>query len=214
MAQRVVADAHLEPVPRAWMGDQHRRAHLPGFPPRGWAASHRDTGHAHSSGSKAEPLASQACTQHLVQVRESCECDPSTEERNFSVLLDSLKFLFICSNKFFLNRLVDHYGMCLKTYWPGPWKCPPQSAEVLVRRLDTILAAPVARSAADAPHPVQSTGVCLLQSQVLSALRDRTQASLTGLGRRDRDSATPSLGSPRLKVRCERRLQRIVSAED
>lgn len=28
---------------------------------------------------------------------------PSTEERNFSVLLGSLKFLFICSNKFFLN---------------------------------------------------------------------------------------------------------------
>ena len=58
-------------------------------------------------------------------------------------------------------------------------KCPSQSAETLVRRPDTILAAPVARSAADAPHPVQSARVWLLQSQVLSALRDKTQASLT-----------------------------------
>ena len=52
------------------------------------------------------------------------------------------------------------------------------AAEVLVRRLDMILAASVASSATDSPHPVQSAGVCLLQSQVLSALRDRTQASL------------------------------------
>ena len=97
--------------------------------------------------------------------------------------------------------------MCLKTHWPGPRKCPPQSAEVLVRRLDMILAAPVARSAADSSHPVQSAGVCLLQSQVLSALRDRTQTSLTGLGRRDSNSVTLLLGSPRLKVRLERLLQ-------
>lgn len=41
---------------------------------------------------------------------------PRTEERNCSVLMGSLKFLFVCSNKFFLNRFIDHYGMCFKTY--------------------------------------------------------------------------------------------------